>query len=61
MDTLGAEILSLVERLSTIGGQQFFLLIISPIITFQWLKESMRVRGFQINRCFHAHLSPLHS
>ena len=30
-----------------------FLLIISPIITFQWLNESMRVRGFQINRCFH--------
>ena len=30
-----------------------FLLIISPIITFQWLNESMRVRGFQINRCLH--------
>ena len=30
-----------------------FLLIISQIITFQWLNESMRVRGFQINRCFH--------
>ena len=30
-----------------------FLLITSPIITFQWLNESMRVRGFQINRCLH--------
>ena len=47
-----------------IGGRDFvrgfhywrstiFLLIISPIITFQWLNESMRVRGFQINRCLH--------
>ena len=30
-----------------------FLLIISPIITFQWLNESMRVRGFQTDGCLH--------
>ena len=29
------------------------LLVISPIITFQWLNESMTVRGFQINSCLH--------
>ena len=34
-----------------------FLLIIS---TFQWLNESMRVRGFQINRCLHDTLALSH-
>ena len=31
-----------------------FLLIISPIVTFQWLnKLNKRVRGFQFNGCLH--------